>query len=46
MPENSSEKPTRRKIQILEEHDYKIEEMPPPNFHPWFLCIEKWDRWE
>ena len=36
----------RRKVYIIEEKDYKIKECIPPNFLPYFECIECWNHIE
>jgi hypothetical protein len=36
----------RRKVYIIEEKDYKIKECIPPNFLPYFECIECWNNIE
>lgn len=40
------QKTVRSKIVILEERTIETQELPPPNFQAWFVCVVKWDRLE
>ncbi len=34
----------KNKVYIIEEQEYQIKELPPPDALPWFCCQEVWDK--